>query len=311
MNAVFPVDLTTLPVAPSLHWSEEFGAWLHENGRKPLTISAYLQDMRHYFHYFGELSAVNVKAYFAMQDVDNTVKPSSRNRRLASMRVFVQWAVEAGLLDADPTVGVKRVDVELSPRDRTADEMSALDEVAVSGSHLKCETLAHGLLGMRDALMWNLFKDAGLRISEIAGLQVSDVDLDGNVIHVLGKGGKKADVIVPQRLVDVIAAWIKLMPVSVDGNLVVDWNGKGIGRGQIWRRLKLMGEKAGVKNLKPHDVRHTYVYSTIDAALRQGVDLPVAMDVARKQSRHGDVRTTMKFYLHARVSQVRAVAEAR
>ena len=311
MNAVFPVDLTTLPVAPSLHWSEEFGAWLHENGRKPLTISAYLQDMRHYFHYFGELSAVNVKAYFAMQDVDNTVKPSSRNRRLASMRVFVQWAVEAGLMDADSTVGVKRVDVELSPRDRTADEMSALDEVAVNGSHLKCETLAHGLLGMRDALMWNLFKDAGLRISEIAGLQVSDVDLDGNVIHVLGKGGKKADVIIPQRLVDVIASWIKLMPASVDGNLVVDWKGHGIGRGQIWRRLKLMGEKAGVKDLKPHDVRHTYVYSTIDAALRQGVDLPVAMDVARKQSRHGDVRTTMKFYLHARVSQVRAVAEAR
>jgi integrase len=73
----------------------------------------------------------------------------------------------------------------------------------------------------------------------------------------------------------------------------------------------MMGEKACVQDLKPHDLRHTYVYSTIDAAMSQGMDLPIALDVARKQSRHGDVRTTMKFYLHARVSQVRAVAEAR
>jgi site-specific recombinase XerC len=305
------IDLNTLPVATSLHWSEAFGAWLHDSGRKPLTISAYLQDMRHYFRYFGELNAVNVKAYFAMQDVDNTVKPSSRNRRLASMRVFVQWSVEAGFLDADPTVGVKRVDVELSPRDRTADEMSALDAVASGAAHLKCQTEAHGLLGLRDELIWNLFKDTGMRIHEIAGLQISDVELEASTINVLGKGGKKAPVIIPQRLVDVIAAWIQLMPVSVDGNLVVDWNGYGISTGQVRRRIQMMGEKAGVQDLKPHDLRHTYVYSTIDTAMSQGMDLPVALDVARKQSRHGDVRTTMKFYLHARVSQVRAVAEAR
>jgi site-specific recombinase XerC len=305
------IDLNTLPVATSLHWSEAFGAWLHDSGRKPLTISAYLQDMRHYFRYFGELNAVNVKSYFAMQDVDNTVKPSSRNRRLASMRVFVQWSVEAGFLDADPTVGVKRVDVELSPRDRTADEMSALDAVASGAAHLKCQTEAHGLLGLRDELIWNLFKDTGMRIHEIAGLQISDVELEASTINVLGKGGKKAPVIIPQRLVDVIAAWIQLMPVSVDGNLVVDWNGYGISTGQVRRRIQMMGEKAGVQDLKPHDLRHTYVYSTIDAAMSQGMDLPVALDVARKQSRHGDVRTTMKFYLHARVSQVRAVAEAR
>jgi site-specific recombinase XerD len=305
------IDLTTLPVAPTLHWSEAFGAWLHETGRMRNTISAYLQDMHHYFRYFSELNAVNVKAYFAMQDVDNTVKASSRNRRLASMRVFVRWSVEAGLMDADPTVGVKRVDVELSPRDRTAEEMSALEEVAAAGSHLKCQTEAHSMLGLRDELMWNLFKDAGLRISEIAELRISDVDMSSNVIHVLGKGGRKADVVIPQRLVDIIASWLSRMPISIDGNLVTDWNGHGIGRGQIWRRVKMLGEKAGVKDLKPHDLRHTFVYSTIDKALRQGIDLPVALDVARKQSRHGDVRTTMKFYLHARVSQVRAVAEAR
>jgi len=305
------IDITMLPVAPTLHWSEAFGAWLHENGRRINTVNAYLQDMHHYFRYFNELNATNVKAYFSMQDIDNQVKPSSRNRRLASMRVFVQWSVAAGYMDADPTVGVKRVDVELSPRDRTPDEMSALDQVVTDQSHLRCQTVFHSLLGLRDELIWNLFKDAGLRIAEVATLRICDVDLDAKKIHVLGKGGKKADVLIPQRLVDVIESWLDRGPVSVAGTLVTDWKGHAISTGQIRRRVQLMGERAGVSQVKPHDLRHTYVYQTIDKAASQGMDLPVALDVARKQARHSEVRTTMKFYLHARDSQVRAVVEAR
>jgi integrase/recombinase XerC len=307
---MFQIDLNSIPVATQ-DWETAFHFWLQESDRRRNTINGYLQDMRHYFRYFSELTPENVRTYFRMQDVDNTVKSSSRTRRLASMRVFVKWAVEQGLMDSDPTVGIKRVDVELSPRDRSSDEMAALNQVVSDGSHLKCQSEGHFLLGRRDELIWNLFKDAGLRVGEIAELKISDVDLVAREIHVLGKGGKKATVIIPLRLADVIAAWLEHGPRSVGGFLVTDAHGQGINRTTVWRRIKLIGGAAAVDNLKPHDLRHTYVYSTIDTALRQGVDLPVALDVARKQSRHSDVRTTMKFYLHARDSQVRAVAEAR
>lgn len=303
------VDITQLAVAPSMHWSEAFASWLHETGRKPLTVSAYLQDMHHYFRYFGELNAVNVKSYFAMQDVDHTVRPTSRNRRLASMRVFVRWAVDAGLMDADPTVGVKRVEVELSPRDRTAGEMSALEGVVHSGAHLKCMTEAHGLLGLRDELIWNLFKQ-GLRIHEVAGLKIEDVDMQARVIHVLGKGGKKAPVKIPQSLVEFIASYLDLMPVSVKGYLVTDWNGDGISRGQVWRRVKLMGAAAKVDDVKPHDFRHTRAYTLLEELRSQGIADAIALEGVRKEMRHGDARTTQKFYLRPRDSQVRAAVEA-
>lgn len=302
-------DFLQWKVAPSLHWMEAFGAWLHEHDRMPKTIEAYLQDLRHYSRYFGELNAMNVKTYFAMQDADNTVKPSSRNRRLASLRVFVEWAVEMGLMDADPTVSVRRVKFELSPRNRTADEMKKLESVAVSHEHLKCKTQHHSLLGLRDELIWNLFKHAGLRIHEIAGLKICDVDMQANVIRVLGKGAKKADVIVPQRLIDVIASWIKHAPVSFEGYLVTDWNGHSITTSQVRRRVQLMGETCGVKQLRPHDLRHTYVYDVLDTMLMQGINMPVALDAARKQARHGDAKTTM-MYLRARDSQIRAAVEA-
>ena len=304
------VDLTQFVVAPSWDWNDGFEAWLKESGRRENTVSAYLQDMRHYFRFFNDLTAGNVKSYFAMQDQDNQVKPTSRNRRLASMRVFVKWAVEMGLMDSDPTIGVKRVEVEMSPRDRTADEMAILEKVVTDQSHLRCHTDAHSFLGRRDELIWGLFNDAGLRIHEVAGLKIGDVDLVAREIRVLGKGGKKAPVAIPQRLVDLITSWLEIMPASVGGYLVTDWKGQGITRGQVWRRIKLIGDKAGLQ-LRPHDLRHTFVYSTIDTALRQGIDLPVAFDVGRKQARHGDVRTTTKFYLRARGSQVRSVVEAR
>lgn len=315
---MFDIDLTTLPIAPTLHWSEAFATWLHNNGRKPLTVSAYVQDMQRYFRYFGELNATNVKAYFAMQDVDNTVKPTSRNRRLVSMRVFIQWAVEAGFMDADPTVGVKRVEVELSPRDRTADEMSALRNVAQDGSHLKCHTENHTLLGLRDHLIWNLFELTGMRIHEIAGLQISDVDPREMVIHVLGKGSKKAPVKMSQRLWEIIASWLdastssaqRRMPVSVEGYLVTDWNGQGLSTSQIRRRIRMMGEHAGVQDIKPHDLRHTRAYALLDQFRAQGIPDPIALDGVRKELRHGDARTTQKFYLRVRDSQVRAAVEA-
>jgi integrase/recombinase XerC len=311
-------DFTQVRAAPTLNWTEDFAAWLHENDRMPKTIMAYLQDLRHFSRYFeqvnmqpftpDQLNATDVKAYFKAQDADKSVAPNSRNRRLASLRVLIEWAVAMGILEYDPTVCVKRVAVELSPRDRSKAEMQALESVASTGSHLKRQTEKHTLLGLRDQIVWDLFRDAGLRIHELAGLDVDDLDLEACEIHVMGKGAKKAKVIIPSTLVKALASWVDRKPISAEGALITDWNGKRISTSQIRRRLYLIGQAAGV-DVKPHDLRHTYVYSLLDAMLAQGKHMPVALDAARKQARHGDVKTTM-LYLRSRDSQIRAAVEA-
>jgi site-specific recombinase XerC len=314
------IHLTELYVAPTLHWTEAFGAWLFANDRRPNTISAYLQDVRHFSKFFqqengtsfepGLLNATDVKKYFAWQDADKAVKPMSRNRRLATLRVLVDWAVESGILEYDPTISIKRMAVELSPRDRTPDEMMRLNAVADGGSHVRCKSEGHAWLGHRDHVIWLLFQDAGLRIHELAGLDVTDVDFESKKIHVLGKGGKKADVIVSSALIDAIASWLDLRAASSPQALITDWNGERITSGQIRRRLKMMGEAAGVDHLNPHDLRHNFVYSVLDTMLEQGLHMPVALDAARKQARHGDAKTTM-MYLRSRESQIRLAMEAR
>jgi integrase/recombinase XerC len=312
------IDLLQIQVAPTLSWADAFAAWLHEHDRRPNTISAYLQDVRHFGAFFaqendqsfapGMLNATDVKKYFARQDADKSVAPSSRNRRLASLRVLVEWAVEAGVLEYDPTVSVKRVAVELTPRDRTADEIQRLNASVAASSHLRYHTELHGWLGARDRVIWLLMRHAGLRIHEVAGLDVEDLDLEAGKIHVLGKGGKKAPVIISTMLIEQLASWLDQRPASTCRALISNWKGERLTTGQIRRRIKMLGQAADVNNLNPHDLRHNFVYATLDATLEQGLHMPVAIDIARKQARHGDAKTTM-MYLRSRESQIRAAVE--
>jgi integrase len=72
----------------------------------------------------------------------------------------------------------------------------------------------------------------------------------------------------------------------------------------------MMGRSAGLSDLKPHDLRHTRAYRLLDQFRAQGVPDPVALEGVRKEMRHSDSRTTQKFYLRPRDSQVRAAVEA-
>ncbi len=311
-------DLTQVRVAPTLHWSEDFASWLHEHDRMAKTIEAYLQDLRHFSRYFeqvnrqvftpDQLNATDIKGYFAEQDVDKGVAPTSRNRRLASLRVLVEWAVTMGMLEYDPTVSIKRQPVEPSPRDRSGFEMQKLNAVIGAGSHLKCQSNGHAWLGLRDRVMWILFNAAGLRISEVVGLDVTDLDFASSVIHVLGKGGKKGKVEVSASAMNEIAEWLSTRGVNAEA-VITDWKGNRITRFQAYRRIKMIGDAASVTDLKPHDLRHTYGYAIADTLKLQGLPELAITNGVRKQMRHADEKTT-RLYFGVRQSQIRAAVEA-
>jgi integrase/recombinase XerC len=310
-------DLKQVRVAPTLNWQEEFGTWLHGHDRMPKTVEAYLQDARHFAAYFErinqmpfspeQLNATDVKSYFAAQDADKTVAPTTRNRRLASLRVLVEWSVDAGILEYDPTVSVKRVKFETTPRDRSADEMASLSAVVANGLHIQCAGHGHTWLALRDRVLFALFTETGLRIHEVGGLNVEDLDFDACVIHVMGKGAKKATINVPNSLMSMLREWVELNHCAEA--LIIGWNHKRISTGQIRRRIQMIGNAAGLRDLKPHDLRHTYAYRLSDSLVRQGLNSEKALDGVRKQLRHGDSKTTLQ-YFRVRESQIRAAVEA-
>lgn len=318
-------DISQWKVAPSLHWSEAFAAWLAEDGRKKggrgklgrLSIQAYLQDVKHFGRWFEQAQAVGfsfdlmsrevVRAYFDWQDGIHAA-PNSRNRRLASLKVFVRFGQESGLLDFDPTDCIERASEEsLPPRAKTADEMKALETVLSSGGHLRRKTAKYDFLGMRDMVIFTLAIGAGLRESEIAALQIRNVNFKTKYISLKGKGGHTGHVKVNKETLSVLTAWLKMRPANGE-SVVCDWKGNGLSRSQIWRRLRDVGLAAEM-DLSPHDLRHTFCLGVMRKALKDGLSPESALDAVRRQGRHRDERTAQR-YLRATDNDLERIMEA-
>lgn len=320
------IDLTTLQIAPTMHWVEGFGAWLHSDHRKfgkrgmlnLKSVEAYLQDVRHFDRFFeqayGEnfspstLSEATVKSYFEWMDM-NRVAPATFNRRLATVKLMCQW-IGCG----DLTLCVERKVTEYEPRDKTPDEYQALEAVAGAGSHLKRQTEKHSILGERDQIAFRLMGiPHGLRISEIEALNVDDVIVVRLQIRVRGKGGSDQKIEISEEMAGLMTQWIERMPKPTEDErgipLFVDWDGKRVTAGQLRRRLKLIGEKANV-DVTCHDLRASMGCQFYAMAIQQTGSQYAAADATRRQMRHRDFRTTQKNYLRASRTQIRAVVEA-
>jgi integrase/recombinase XerD len=307
------IDLTQLQVASQLDWRVEFGLWLRQTPtqkrreRSHLSVNAYASDIEQMSRWFAsryevefapdQLNSANLQEYFGAMDC----APATYNRRLASVRMLIKWSRSNGMMDYDPSEWIPVQDATReSPRDVNDDDRIMLE--------LAAESEELSLIGLRDSLIFFLMSNAGLRISEVINLKMSDLHLEDGYIHVFGKGDKHRKVKVGGRLVEKINAWISRMPDSVEGTLITDEKGLSIGREQAWRRFGLIAEMAGV-TVTPHAMRHTFVLRFMDAVMSGDPSkLPAAIDAVCQQT--GDrPEVILAYYTRARESDLRAAAE--
>jgi integrase len=309
----------------ALDWHDRYLTWLQSERRKhgrrghlaQASLLAYRADMQDMCRWFAlaqdkafspDLLTEQVLESYIANLKQLRRSPATINRRLAGLRLLVYWAQHEGLLSTDPTDAVERQEVETLPRDKTDDEYDALKDSAARGAHLRRHTPRHGLLALRDRIIFGLYAQAGLRCAEAAALDVHDVDIDGLTIRVRnGKGGTDKPVHIPAELAAQISTWLGLRPPASDA-LLSDWAGKRVSAGQLRRRLEMIGEAVGI-HVTPHDLRHTHGCRLFDSFIEQGADVHAALDAVRRQLRHKDERTTLG-YLRARRSQIVAAVDA-
>lgn len=303
---------------PALDWQRAFESWLSENlmrdrkERDPKTISAYLSDMRDFARYFhranpgafftpDQFFSYDAKGYFL--ELLDTKSASTYRRRRTALDLFSQFARENGWLEANPMARIPNVDVTArSPRDIDEDQRIQLEKAFMAEEHT--------LIGLRDSVLFFLMSNAGLRISEAVGLPEANVNLDDGELRVIGKFKKERMVKIGGILLEKLRIWRDLKPDSVDGIfLCAPRTGKAIGRIQAWKRFKKLCKRAGVTNVTPHALRHTYVYRYMDAVMQGDyARLPAAIDAVCQQT--GDTPAViLKFYTNARESDMRAAAE--
>lgn len=201
----------------------------------------------------------------------NTVR--SRNARLAALRAFLKFAARRDLsslhvIERSLGVPMKRFERPM------LGFLSREEMLAVIGAPGSSWT------SQRDHLLLALLYNSGARVSEVIGVRVTDVVLDGAAcVHLHGKGRKQRTVPLWRSTVKEVRAWLKLNPqFTATSALLPNRDGQAMTRANVSQRMDLAVERAAKLNgelakrrISPHTVRHT----TAMHLLQSGVDISV------------------------------------
>lgn len=282
-------------------------ALLAERGLSVRTVEAYRQDMELFLLYLDEWSmgrAVPRTFQLGEQDImlflawlrsrQNTGR--SLARRLSALRSFFAFAVEEKALPVNPAALLE------SPRlPQYLPEVLSREEM----DRLLAQPDLRDKSGRRDRCLMEVLYAAGLRVSEVCGLTLDDVDLQRGLVRVFGKGGKER--LVPlhaeaqARLQDYIAhCRPEFSPNS--RLLFVNRSGNGLTRQYVWKAIKKYALTAGIRReISPHTFRHSFATHLLEG----GADLRSVQVLLG----HADISAT-EIYTHVQAERLRSIHRA-
>ncbi len=265
-----------------------------EKGRSANTLAAYRLDLGRYVAHLGAVPP----AQATRTDVDSfaeTLKGrglarSSINRTMTAVRGLHRYLVAEGIAEHDPTADVAPAKLPKGlPKALREDEVASLLD-AVSGDDK---------FGRRDRALLELLYGTGMRISECVGLGLGDVDLDGALIRVTGKGNKQRLVPVGRLADAALREWLspggrnEFAPEewkSRDDQMAVFLNHRGgrLSRQGIWGVVRKHGLTAGISDrLTPHVLRHSCATHMLD----HGADIRTVQELLG----HASISTTQLY----------------
>ena len=269
--------------------------WL-EDGLAKNTLSSYRRDLEQLALFLKKVpleaaGEEDLSAFLAAR----RGRSSSAARMLSSLKRFYGWCLRERKIKADPTL-------RLDPPKRTPRFPKTLSETDVEA--LLGAPDATTPLGMRDRAMFEVLYASGLRVSELVGLKVFEVNLDAGVLRVLGKGSKERLVPLGEEAVDWVRRYMKefrssLLRKRSSDHLFITGRGAGMTRQAFWKNIKRYGARAVPgKHFSPHVLRHAFATHLIN----HGADLRVVQMLLG----HADISTT-QIYTHVARERMKAL----
>lgn len=273
---------------------EKYARYLEiEKNASVHTISNYRLDLEEFKKFIGEAEIETVD-YLAIRKFlsilkEKNLKSSSISRKLSCIRSFFRFLNREGLLKNDPSTAISSPKLERHlPIFLTEDEVTKLIESP--------DTL--DLLGLRDRAILETFYSTGMRISELVGLNIENIDFFGGVVKVMGKGKKERLVPIGDRALRIIREYInknKQPPVAV----FLNKNGKRItARGVRLILDKYIRRTALREDISPHSLRHSFATHL----LNRGADLRSVQELLG----HANLSTT-QIYTHLTTEKLKSV----
>jgi integrase/recombinase XerD len=279
--------------------AEDLLLWLSaERGRAATTLTAYRRDLRAYAAWLAErglavadVTEDDVIAYIGALRA-RALAPASVARSMVPVRGLHRFLAMEGRLEVDPSAHVERPRV---PRGLP----KALSEAEVG--RLLAVPEGDAPIARRDRAMLEVLYGTGLRVSELVGLSIGDIDLDDALLRAFGKGSKERIVPVGSHALRALGAWLgpggrpELEPARWarrgDAEAVfLGARGGRLTRQGAWDVLRRHGERAGLAGrLSPHVLRHSCATHMLD----HGADIRAVQELLG----HASISTTQVYTL--------------
>ena len=291
--------------AELLHaYSRHLGA---ERGRSPHTRRAYLGDARNLLTFaaargmekLDDLRIADLRAWLGEQ-ADAGAARSTIARRAASARTFLGWAAHTGRVRSDPSVRL------VAPRRQSS--LPAVLKQGEAGQLLDVAAVRADdadPVHVRDRAMLELLYASGIRVGELAALDIDDLDLAQGVVRVLGKGSKERVVPFGEPARRSLVAWLSartaLATATSGSALFLGRRGKRVDARQVRSTVhEMLSHLPDAPDLGPHGLRH----SAATHLLEGGADLRIVQELLG----HASLATT-QLYTHVSVERLRTSYE--
>ena len=276
-----------------------------EKGLSSNTVSAYRRDLVK-FGEFAQKRKIALEAVTRDDLVDflaglyrQKLESKSVARHLVSLRNFFRFAQIQELIPADPSVNLESPKIR-----RSLPGYLRLEEV----ERLLEQPDVKTPLGLRDRAMLEILYSAGLRVSELIGLRVSDLDTKVGCVRCIGKGDKERIVPVGKKALGMVERYLRdarpklLGKATGSPTLFVNRRGGALSRVGVWKILSTYGRLAGMRvALTPHMLRHSFATHLLE----RGADLRSVQLMLG----HADISTT-QIYTHVVEERLKQVYKA-
>ena len=276
-----------------------------EKGLSSNTVSAYHRDLVK-FDEFAKKRKLSLEAVSRNDLVDFLAalyrqKLESRTvaRHLVTLRNFFRFAQIQDLISSDPSVNLESPKIR-----RSLPGYLRLEEV----ERLLAQPDANTPLGLRDCAMFEVLYSTGLRVSELTGLRVTDLDTKMGCVRCIGKGDKERIVPVGKKALGMVDKYLrdarpKLLGKTVGNpSMFVNRRGHQLSRVGVWKILSAYGRRAGLRMaLTPHMLRHSFATHLLE----RGADLRSVQLMLG----HADISTT-QIYTHVVEERLKQIYKA-
>ena len=267
-----------------------------EKGLSQNTTDAYRRDLGEFWDYcnsvgIDELENVsrnNISAYI-LKLHDEKYLPTSIMRKIASLRGFFKWLCANNYCKTNPTITIEQPKLP-----KKLPKVISVKEIE--------EILKQHLSPMEKVII-ELLYGCGLRVSELVGLEISDINVKAKYLQCFGKGSKERLVPVGSKAIEALKKYLPAREFTVKkynlstNKLLVNSDGRILNRQDIYTFVHEQGAKIH-KAISPHTLRHSFATHLIE----NGADLRVVQELLG----HSDVSTT-QLYTHISKKRLKEV----